>query len=205
MNFPFIATIVLLIGMAGLILALFISSWRYRSRAAGLDQADAKLPEDFGPRLTSRRLRYVRLAFALMVVAALGFHIYWGLFATGPLGESPVFAALKRKRDQRNRREAETALRGWIYDRHHDSRRALARYRYLNGRVIRDYPLGPAAAHIIGYGTLTRGEALIERAAAAAPPPKTEKSWWEKITSFEAEAGRPPVGQDMVLTIDFDL
>jgi penicillin-binding protein A len=204
MSFPFIATIVLLIGMAGLILALFISTWRYRAGAKELDQAEAKLPEDFGPRLTSRRLRYVRWAFALLVVAALGFHAYWGLFATGPLGESAAFAALKNKRDQRNRREAESALRGWIYDRHHDPRRALAKYRYLDGRIRRDYPLGPAAAHIVGYGTLVRGDALLERAAAAAPPSQPEKSWWQKLTDFD-EATRPPVGQDMVLTIDYDL
>ncbi len=205
MNFPFIATIVLVIGLAGLIFALFISTWRYRSRAANPDQAEAKLPEDFGPKLTSRRLRYVRWAFALMVVAALGFHVYWGMFATGPLGENPVFAALKNRRDQRNRREAESALRGWIYDRRHDPRRALAKYRYLNGRIIRDYPLGPGAAHIIGYGTLTRGEALLERAAAAARPSQPERSWWQKLTDFNYEAARPPVGQDMVLTIDYDL
>jgi penicillin-binding protein A len=205
MNFPFIATIVLLIGMAGLILALFISTWRYRSRASGPDEAEAKAPEDFGPRLTSRRLRYVRWAFALLVVAALGFHVYWGLFSTGPLGESAVFAALKNKRDQRNRREAESALRGWIFDRHHDSRRAFAKYRYLNGRIIRDYPLGPGAAHIVGYGTLVRGDALLERAAAAARPSQPEKSWWQKITDFNDESGRPPVGEDMVLTIDYDL
>jgi hypothetical protein len=205
MNFPFIATIVLLIGLAGLILALFISTWRYRSRAADLDQAEAKIPEDFGPRLTSRRLRYVRWAFALMVLVALGFHAYWGLFATGPLGESLVFAALKNKRDQRNRREAESALRGWIYDRHHDPRRALAKYRYLNGRIIRDYPLGPGAAHIVGYGTLTRGDALLERAAAAARPSQPEKSWWQKLTDFGDETTRPQVGQDIVLTIDYDL
>ncbi len=205
MSFPFIATIVLLIGMAGLILSLFISTWRYHSRAANLDQADAKLPEDFGPRLTSRRLRYVRWAFALLVAAALGFHVYWGLFATGPLGESMVFAALKNKRDQRNRREAESALRGWIYDRHHDPRQALAKYRYLNGRIIRDYPLGPSGAHIVGYGTLTRGDALLERAAAAAPPSQPEKSWWQKLTDFDDETARPPVGQDIILTIDYDL
>src|SRR5215468_3289486 len=204
MNFPFIATIVLLVGMAGLILALFASTWRYRSRAAKLDQSETKIPEDFGPRLTSRRLRYVRWAFALLVIAALGFHAYSGLFVTGPLGESKVFAALKNKHDQRNRREAESALRGWIYDRHHDPRRALAKYRYLNGRIVRDYPLGAAAAHIVGYGTLVRGDALIERAAAAAPPAQPEKSWWQKITDFN-EAARPPVGQDMVLTIDYDL
>jgi cell division protein FtsI/penicillin-binding protein 2 len=147
----------------------------------------------------------VRWAFALLVVAALGFHVYWGLFATGPLGESAVFAALKNKRDQRNRREAESALRGWIFDRHHDPRRALAKYRYLNGRIIRDYPLGPAAAHIVGYGTLVRGDSLLERAAAASRPAQPEKSWWQKITDFNDESGRPPVGQDMVLTIDYDL
>jgi hypothetical protein len=205
MSFPFIATIVLLIGMAGFVLALFISTWRYRSRAAGPDEANAKLPEDFGPRLTSRRLRYVRWAFALLVVAALGFHAYWGLFATGPLGESPVFAALKNRRDQRNRREAESALRGWIFDRHHDPRRALAKYRYLNGRIIRDYPLGPGAAHIVGYGTLVRGDALLERAAAAARPSQPEKGWWQKITDFNDESSRHPVGEDLILTIDYDL
>ncbi len=205
MNFPFIATIVLLIGLACLILALFVSTWRYRSRAAVSDQDQAKLPEDFGPRLTSRRLRYVRWAFALMVVSALGFHAYWGLFATGPLGESAAFAALKNKRDQRNRREAESTLRGWIYDRHHDPRRALAKYRYLDGKIKRDYPLGPGAAHIVGYGTLSRGDVLLERAAAAARPSQPELSWWQKLSSFNNEAARPPVGQDMVLTIDYDL
>ncbi|HEU0178445.1 MAG TPA: penicillin-binding transpeptidase domain-containing protein [Blastocatellia bacterium] len=205
MNFPFIAKIVLLIGMAGLILALFISTWRYRSRAVPPDKAETKMPEDFGPRLTSRRLRYVRWAFALLVVAALGFHAYWGLFATGPLGESMAFAALKNKHDQRNRREAETALRGWIFDRHHDPRRALAKYRYLGGRIRRDYPLGPGAAHIVGYGTLVRGDTLLERAASAARPSQPEKSWWQKITDFGAETTRPPVGQDMVLTVDYDL
>ncbi|MGH9855737.1 MAG: penicillin-binding transpeptidase domain-containing protein, partial [Blastocatellia bacterium] len=167
--------------------------------------AEPKLPEDFGPRLTSRRLRYVRWAFALMVVAALGFHAYWGLYATGPLGESPVFAALKNKRDQRNRREAESALRGWIYDRHHDPRKALAKYRYLNGQVIRDYPLGPAAAHIVGYGTLVRGDALLERAVAAPREAESEKSFWGKLAQFGKEDDRPPVGQDLTLTVDYDL
>ncbi len=92
------------------------------------------MPEDFGPRLTSARLRYVRWAFALLVLAAFGFHLYWGLFATGPLGENTAFAHLKHTRDQRNRREAESNLRGWIFDRHHDIRLALAKYRTSTGR-----------------------------------------------------------------------
>ena len=205
MNFPFIATIALLAGLAWLILTLFVSMWRYRSRAAGQEQAEAKIPEDFGPRLTSQRLRYVRWAFALLVVAALGFHVYWGLFATGQLGENPAFAALKNKRDQRNRREVESTLRGWIYDRHHDPKKALAKYRYLNGRVIRDYPLGPAAAHIAGYGTLVRGDALLERAVAAPREAETGKSFWGKLARFGKEDDRPPVGQDLTLTVDYDL
>src|SRR5262245_31127199 len=149
MSFPFIATIVLLIGLAGFILALFSSTLRYRSRAAHPGQTEAKLPEDFGPRLTSRRLRYVRLAFALMVVSALGFHAYWGLFATGPLGESAAFEALKNKRDQRNRREAESTLRGWIYDRNHDPRRAMGNYSYIDGRISEDYTLKQGATDVI--------------------------------------------------------
>jgi len=207
MNFPFIATLILLIGLFGLILSLFLSAWRYRARVAA--QPDPNLPEnikdDFGPRLTSARLRWVRWAFALVVLTALGFHFYWGLFVTGPVGEDKDFAGLKNRRDQRNRREAESTLRGWIYDRHHDPKRALAKYRYLNGEIKRDYPLGAAVSHIVGFATLVRGEDGLERAVAVPPAPKEEKSLWQKITQFSSEDPRPPVGQDLVLTIDADL
>ncbi|MFN0111034.1 MAG: peptidoglycan D,D-transpeptidase FtsI family protein [Blastocatellia bacterium] len=207
MNFPFIATLVLLTGLIGLVLSLFLSAWRYRARVAV--QADPNLPpnlqEDFGPRLTSQRLRWVRWAFALTVLAALGFHFYWGLFSTGPLGTDEDFAGLKARRDQRNRRESESALRGWIYDRHKDTRRALAKYRYLNGEIKRDYPLGDAGSHIVGYATLLRGEDGLERAVAAPPAPRDEKSWWQKLTDFSSEPPRPAVGQDLALTVDFDL
>ncbi len=207
MNFPFIATLVLLFGLFGLVLSLFLSAWRYRARVTA--QTDPNLPpnlqEDFGPRLTSQRLRWVRWAFALTVLAALGFHAYWGLFSTGPLGADEEFAGLKARRDQRNRRENESTLRGWIFDRHKDTRRALAKYRYLNGEIKRDYPLGDAASHIIGFATLVRGDDGLERAVAAPPPPKEEKSWWQKLTDFSSEPPRPAVGQDLALTIDFDL
>ncbi|MDX2040455.1 MAG: penicillin-binding transpeptidase domain-containing protein [Acidobacteriota bacterium] len=207
MNFPFIATLVLLFGLIGSVLSLFLSAWRYRARVAL--QTDPNLPsnlqEDFGPRLTSQRLRWVRWAFALTVLAALGFHLYWGLFSTGPLGADADFAGLKARRDQRNRRENESTLRGWIFDRHKDTRRALAKYRYLNGEIKRDYPLGEATSHIIGFATLVRGEDGLERAVAAPVPPKDEKSWWQKLTDFSSEPPRPPVGQDLALTIDFDL
>lgn len=205
MSFSFIATLILLAGLIWLVFSLLLSAWRYRANVASPTKTDANLPDDFGPRLTSARLRYVRWAFALLVLAALGFHIYWGLFVTGPVSQDEAFAGLKDRRDQRNRREVESTLRGWIYDRHHDARRALAKYRYLNGQVIRDYPLGPAAAHLIGYGTLVRGDAWLERAAAAARPPQTEQTWQQKLTNWSRDEQRPPVGQDVILTIDFDL
>src|SRR5581483_10841696 len=148
MSFPFVATLIFLAGLAYLIWSLLLAVWQYRQKAVETEQSE--LPEDFGPRLTSARLRYVRWAFALLVLAAFGFHVYWGLFATGPLSENAALAALKNKRDQRNRRDEEANLRGWIFDRHHDFKRTLAKYRFLNGQIVRDYPLGQAAAHLIG-------------------------------------------------------
>lgn len=202
MSFPLIATILLSVGLIWALLSLGISARRWRPSTSLEDQA---APSDFGPRLTSQRLGYVRWGFIVLVLVALGFHLYWAFFATGPLGVSESFAGLKDRRDQRNRRETESTLRGWIYDRHHDARRALAKYRYLNGQIIRDYPLGPASAHLIGYGTLVRGDAWLEKAATAAQIAPRQKSWWEKVTSFGSEESLPPVGQDLTTTIDFEL
>ncbi len=202
MSFSFFATLIFLAGLATVLFALFLSTWRYRSRMA---DETAALPDDFGPKLTSARLRYVRWAFALLVLAAFGFHIYWGAFATGPLGENAEFAQLKHARDQRNRREAEANLRGWIFDRHRDFKQALAKYRYLNGQIIRDYPLGAASAHLIGYTGLLRGEAQMERALMMQPTKEPERSWWEKIFSWKSKEQIHAVSKDMTLTIDYEL
>jgi penicillin-binding protein A len=216
MNFSFIATLVFLVGLTVLLLALLLAAWRSARKAARLAAAGGAaadkpgLPEDFGPRLTSNRLRLVRWAFALLVVAAFGFHVYWGMFAAGPVKEDEEFAQLKNRRDQRNRRDLEANLRGWMFDRHRDIRRTLAKYRYLDGRIIRDYPLGPAAAHLVGYSGLARGDAGLERAVVAQPPPKgQEKSLWDKlvarVTFADEEEQTIVAGRDLVLTIDYDL
>ncbi|HWQ36166.1 MAG TPA: penicillin-binding transpeptidase domain-containing protein [Blastocatellia bacterium] len=202
MSFSFFATLIFITGLSVILFALFVSTWRYRSKVA---DETSSLPDDFGPKLTSARLRYVRWAFALLVLAAFGFHLYWGLFATGPLGENSDFAQLKNARDQRNRREAEAGLRGWIFDRHHDYKKALARYRYLNGQIIRDYPLGQAAAHIIGYTGLMRGDALMERALMAQPVKEAERSWWDKLFENKSQEQQQAVSRDLTLTIDYEL
>lgn len=213
MNFSFIATLIFLTGLVVLLLSLLLAAWRHarKSARAVAAEAAAGVPEDFGPRLTNNRLKLVRWAFALLVVAAFGFHVYWGLFAAGPVKENEDFAALKRQRDQRNRRDVEANLRGWMFDRHRDIRRCLAKYRYLNGKIIRDYPLGPAAAHLVGYSGLARGDAGLERAVVAQPPPKEEqeRSWWEKFVARVTSGGDKDqtivAGRDLVLTIDYDL
>ncbi len=204
MNFPFIATLVFIGGIIFLLLSLLLSTWRFSRKPAASNTDD--LPDDFGPRLTSKRLRYVRWAFALLVVTAFGFHVYWGLFAAGPVGENKDFAHLKNTRDQRNRRDAEANLRGWIFDRNKDYRRCLAKYRYLNGKILRDYPLGAAASHIIGYSGLARGDAELERAVIAQPPPKqAEQSWWQKWFGSEPDEPKIEAGRDLQLTLDYDL
>ncbi len=204
MNFPFIATLIFIGGIVFLLLSLLLSTWRFSRKPAASDTSD--LPDDFGPRLTSNRLRYVRWAFAVLVITAFGFHVYWGLFAAGPVGENKDFAHLKNTRDQRNRRDAEANLRGWIFDRHKDYRRCLAKYRYLNGKILRDYPLGAAASHLIGYSGLARGDAELERAVVTQPPPKqAEQSWWQKWFSAEADEPKMEAGRDLQLTLDYDL
>jgi cell division protein FtsI/penicillin-binding protein 2 len=202
MSFSFFATLIFLTGLAVILFSLFVSMWRYRAQAA---EERGAAPDDFGPKLTSARLRYVRWVFALLVLAAFGFHLYWGLFATGPLGENADFAQLKNARDQRNRRDAEANLRGWIFDRHHDYKKALAKYRYLNGQIIRDYPLGAAAAHVIGYTGLQRGDALVERALMAQPVKEEERSWWEKFFRFKGKEQLLAVSKDLTLTVDYEL
>jgi penicillin-binding protein A len=220
MNFPFIATLAFLIGLTVLLLALLLLAWREARRAARVAAASGAassaagvpqdLPPDFGPRLTSNRLRLVRWAFALLVVAAFGFHVYWGLFAAGPIKEDQEFTQLKNRRDQRNRRDIEANLRGWVFDRRRDIRRTLAKYRFLDGKLIRDYPLGPAAAHIIGYSGFSRGDAGLERAVVAQPPPKEERErnfWQQLVARFTSDEQEQTIvaGRDLVLTIDYDL
>lgn len=206
MSFPFIATIIFLSGMIALAYVLLTSIWRSRSRTLNNSPKLEGFTDDFGPSLTSHRLRRLRWAVGLLALTTLVFHIYWGLFAAGPIAENQDFALLKNRRDQRHRRETESHLRGWIFDRHHDARRALAKYRYLNGQVIRDYPLGYNAAHLIGYSGLLRGDVMIERAVAtgAIDPATAERSWWSKWFSLEGQE-KKVIGRDLILTVDFDL
>ena len=209
MNFSALTTII--IGL-GLIWALFLlaGSLRQFGRASRAgERPDDDLPPEFGPRVTSRRLGYVRWCFVLALLVALGFHFYWAGFSVGPVRVDPAFAGLKDRRDQRNRREVESTLRGWIYDRHHDVRQSLAKYRYLNGHVQREYPLGQAASHLVGYGTFVRGDSALERAVNStlreAGNGDNQENSGGIFAALTSNTELPPVGRDLVTTIDADL
>lgn len=206
MSFSFIATLIYLCGLAAFFLGLLVLIRRERRRALPVDPLTKGETADSGPVLTGKRLTWVRWGATGLLFVAIGFHAHWALFAAGPIGVRESFVLLKNRRDQRNRREIESNLRGWIFDRHHEVRQAFAKYRYLNGQVIRDYPLGAGSAHLVGYSGLVRGDAMIERAVSVDSNRETDAapSWWGTVFSSK-ERAKQVIGPDLVLTVDFDL
>lgn len=205
MNISSLLSILVVSGLMAIVWKLS-GSWRsFRSVDELVSLAGALLPDDFGPRLTSRRLRYTRWVIALFLAVALGFHAYYALFATGPLRVDPSYAAMRDRYDNRNRRESESILRGWIFDRHHDVNRTLARYRYLDGRVTREYQLALAASHLTGYGTFVRGDSALEKALNRPVGKYREDTLLSRLLGLAREPELPAVGTDLVTTIDYDL
>jgi penicillin-binding protein A len=144
---------------------------------------------------STRFLGVARLGFIALCLGVLGLHSYWAMFAAGPISEDPRYAKIKDVRDQRERRRNEATLRGWVYDRSRTADKALCRYTVVGGRVYRTYPLGPDGAHIIGYTSLVRGDAGIE------------KAFETKLTTPASKSVVTPssVGSDIQLSIDYDL
>lgn len=209
MNLSSILTILVALGLLVVILALVRSYRQWRPAPVRPDgegnQINPRLASDFGPTVTSRRLVHVAIVFTLLFITALGFHLYWALFAVGPLRSDKAYATLRYREDNRRRREAETTLRGWIFDRHHDTSRTLARYRYDNGRLIRDYQLGEGAFHLVGYSNVSYEDASLEKAIIMSFDREGEGSLTGRLEALVREPNLPLVGLDLVTTIDFEL
>ncbi|NBO63896.1 MAG: hypothetical protein EBU88_03400 [Acidobacteria bacterium] len=205
MNISTFLSIVVLIGLLAIVWKLFTTNQLFNSGEMASPIKGAPLADDSGPRLASRRLRYAQWLFGLLLIMAFVFHLYWALFAAGPFRVDPPYAATKDRFDNRNRRESESVLRGWIFDRHHDVNRTLARYKYLNGGVIRDYQLGLAASHLTGYGTFVRGDAALEKALSTPSSSYLERPLTTRLLAIIREPELPEVGPDLVTTIDYDL
>lgn len=145
----------------------------------------------------NRWLEALRSSLVLAVFIVLGTHAYWALMAAGPVREDPVFVQMRRTRDQRNRRIEESGLRGWILDRTGAVENHLAGYRFSGEELIRNYPLGSAAVHVVGYHGLLRGSAGAESAFA--------KRLRSSLSTWNLFDTRGVVGEDVRITLDREL
>src|SRR5215218_3195044 len=199
---PALLSLVYVAGVALLALLLVVSlvlTMRRRRRTA----LDAVAPEDLPPEVrqrlgatsTNRGLRVLRLVFVLLALGVFASHVYWAQYAAE---SNERFQELSYK-DLRNRRLAESTLRGWILDRTGSLDHALALYRRApNGQIVREYPFDAETAQILGSD---RGDAGLERAlfgiqSQAAP---------EAIDLVRGGDIKQPGNLDVRLTIDSEL
>ena len=198
---PALLSLIYVGGVALLALLLFVSLLlaRRRRRSALEAVAPSDLPPEVRQRLgatsTNRGLRALRWLFVLLALGVFGFHVYWAEYAAE---SNERFQELSYK-DLRNRRLAESTLRGWILDRTGSLDHALALYRRApNGQIVRDYPLDMEMSQILGSD---RGDPGLERAlfgiqSEAAP---------EALDVVEGKDIKQPANLDVRLTIDSEL
>jgi penicillin-binding protein A len=188
-------------GFALLALLLLVSLiFSRRRRRSSLDAvAPADLPPEVRQRLgatsTNRGLRALRWLFVLLALTVFGFHVYWAEYAAET---NDRFQELSYK-DLRNRRLAESTLRGWILDRSGQLDHAFALYRRApDGQIVRDYPLDSEMSQLLGSD---RGDPGLERAlfgiqSQAAP---------EALDVALGRDVKQPANLDVRLTIDSEL
>jgi peptidoglycan glycosyltransferase len=151
-------------GLALMILLLAVGLLRgmRRRRSALSSVAPADMPTEVRKRLgvtsTNRGLYALRWLFILLALSVFGFHVYWARYASAT---NDRFQELSYK-DLRNRRLAESTLRGWILDRTGQLENAIALYRRQpDGKIEREYPLDHEMAQLLGS---ERGDPGLERA-----------------------------------------
>lgn len=166
------------------------AAWRHRNPSANIN-----LPEEvkeLGTTATNRWLRGLRVFLMLLMVAVLGFHGYWVFRANS----DPNFDKAK-KQDARNRRLAESGLKGWVLDRTGKLENSLIRYRSDAGTITREYPLGAAAVHLTGYSDFISGSGGFEHAY---------RDWLtEPVSTMNQLQSPTPVGKDIKVSIDANL
>src|SRR3954471_8599215 len=160
---PALLSLIYVAGVALLALLLFVSLLlaRRRRRSALDAVAPADLPPEVRQRLgatsTNRGLRGLRWLFVLLALGVFGFHVYWAQYAAE---SNDRFQELSYK-DLRNRRLAESTLRGWILDRTGKLENAIALYRRQpHGKIEREDPLDHEMAQLLGS---ERGDPGLER------------------------------------------
>src|SRR5829696_1099274 len=174
---PALLSLVYMGGAALLVLILFVSLllMRRRQRSALEAVAPADLPPEVRQRLgatsTNRGLRGLRWVFLLLALGVFASHVYWAQYAAE---SNERFQELSYK-DLRNRRLAESTLRGWILDRTGSLDHALALYRRApNGQIVRDYPLDTEMSQLLGSD---RGDPGLERALFGIQSSAAPEAW----------------------------
>jgi cell division protein FtsI/penicillin-binding protein 2 len=189
----FILTIVLSGLLLLLGLFLFRLAWLRRNPGADPENAADEKPGR-GANAANSWLRGARTAFLLTLVVVLGFHAYWVFWASS--GKDSRFARAKVL-DSRNRRLAESGLKGWVLDRTGKLENALIRYRFDGKGLVREYPLGRAAVHVTGFSDFVYGAGGIEAAY---------RDWLtDPASTYNRIASPVPVGRDLQVSIDSDL
>jgi peptidoglycan glycosyltransferase len=183
MLIPKILTIIYILVALLLATLLMWASWKHRNPASKNPVANEI--EDFGPTATNRWLKGLRGFFLLMILTILVFHGYWVFRA----GSNPEFEKAKL-RDSRNIRSRESRLKGWVYDRTEKPENALIRYHFDNNAIVREYPLGAAAAHLTGSSLAGGFESAFDE-------------WLTTPNSKLNQLQSPnPVGKDLKVSVD---
>src|SRR5882762_4106475 len=197
---PAFSTLVYLSGLLVIVLFLLISLLLNRRRglsvaAAGAEDLPREVKKRLGSTSTNRGLRALRWLFVLLSLGIFGFHVYWAHYAQET---NEKFQELSYK-DLRNRRLAESTLRGWILDRSGKLQNALALYRRdSSGKITREYPMDQQMAHIFGSD---RGDPGLERALFAIQ----NSALPEALQVVRGESIAQRSNTDVRLTIDRDL
>ena|GEM_PF-200452 len=198
---PALLSLVYTAGLGLMVLWLAVSLLRgmRRRRSALAAVAPRDLPTEVRERLgvtaTNRGLYWLRWVFVLLVATVFGFHVYWAHYAEE---RNERFQELSYK-DLRNRRLAESTLRGWILDRSGKLENALALYtRGADGQITRTYPLDREMAQLFGSD---RGDPGLERALFGVQSEAVPEAL---DVAFNREV-KQPANLDVRLTIDRDM
>ncbi|MCH7679142.1 hypothetical protein IID10_07215 [candidate division KSB1 bacterium] len=150
-----------------------------------------------------KELSVVLWVFIFAFLTLLGYQSYWQIFI-----DNENFTVTKKLHDPRPWIIEATTLKGKIYDRTHDDAKLLAGYSTpSNGRLPRRiYPLGEAISHLIGYSDVERGKSGLEKFYFERLMGWTDFTEEEKQNNINNKYFRlTPVGNDIVLTIDYEL
>lgn len=176
------------------LLAIALARFAWRLRAA------PRISGAFPPSTPGAPLSLFRALFALALTAILAHQATWSL--TGHL--RPRFVEFMQRYDRRQFNPAHAIRRGAILDRHGQ---VLAHSQIGETTSRRAYPLGPAAAHLVGYANLRFGLTGLEAALNARLSHSAIENR-EDLARLSHQIFRgeiPELGDDLRVTLDADL